>query len=739
MILFARSNHATQHKEASYTLDAAAETARSLVLTNIQGATETLQSLAAYLGYSTQDRIHPQDLAESPRFLSRLETVKDENSFLRLGLTDPDYQCLFVPSNSENNALADRKSDATIQAAMQGTPAVSNTFWDEDLQKYVNLYAVPIYAGGSSESGQVAGVLSASRPTDALRELLTPEFLLNGQVHAHIIDSTGRFVVRNETYFVGDDARSIFETDIIDQESRTELNRAFAANERTQVVLHDTNADYALTVVPLGINDWYVMCVLPENTLVSSLGQWSRWQALTFFIIFVLLVLLTLYLYRTMRQYNRSMQRLAYFDSVTGAYNRAKFMQVLPGRLNSTEKALVVLTIDNASTLKNLYGIDRFNALLCYIKHALDATLTDRDLFCMGRNERFLLLLDAAVPNAVVQHLHPLFHYVRQFRILDHQNFQAIFSAGVRFVTAQESDLERAITEAAMTAETARGLRQDEVLFFDPSIYEPERLRSQIEESMEQALQDGEFQLFLQPKVDPCTGRSLGAEALARWNRPNGTCYRPDQFIPVFEKNGFCVELDFYMVEQACRTLRRWMDEGRPVLPISVNQCRLMLFEENYIQRLEETLARWNIPHELIVLEITESLFFNAVDRIRTVLLDLRERGFSISMDDFGSGFSSLNVLKDLPIDELKLDRGFLRAWDVSSESKRDLIFKHMIHLAQDMHIVTVVEGVETAEEMEFVRDLGCDLIQGYYYDCPLPAADFTSKYLPLPQTETKG
>ena len=221
-----------------------------------------------------------------------------------------------------------------------------------------------------------------------------------------------------------------------------------------------------------------------------------------------------------------------------------------------------------------------------------------------------------------------------------------------------------------------------------------------------------------------------------RWVRPDGLSFYPDQFIPVFEKNGFCVDLDFYMVDQACRTLRRWLDEGRDVIPISVNQCRLMLYEAGYVQRLCSILNRWNIPPRLIVLEVTESLALESIDRVRAVLLGLHGQGFSISMDDFGSGYSSLNTLKDLPIDELKLDRVFLAARDETDEEKRDLVLKNVIHLAQELHITTVVEGVETEAQLDFIRRMHCDLAQGYYFDRPISVEEFEQKYLPIPHPD---
>lgn len=621
-----------------------------------------------------------------------------------------------------------------MQKALAGESTISTTFRDETLGCYVNRYAVPIYKGGVDD--QVIGVFTGTNNTDALRALLSPSLLLNGQVHAHIVDSQGKFVVRNQTCFIHEDARSIFDTPAFSDELQQTILSAFAVNESAFLSLTNEGVLYEVALIPMGVNDWYIMCVVAQRILVTDLSQWFNLQRITFFAILLLVLLLTLYIYRMMRQNNRSMRKLAYFDSITGAYNRVRFLQEMPSKLTADPKALIVLDIDNAPTIKDLYGLERFNSLLRHIKEALDQQIGPTELFCMGRNERFLLLLDCSDPDQVHQRMSRFFAQIRRFRVSEHQNYQAVCSAGVRFVTNTTPDLERAITEAAMTAETTSGSRQDELLFFDPAIYEPVILRNQIEESMDAALMSGEFVMKLQPKIDLVTGRPGGAEALVRWVRPDGLSFYPDQFIPVFEKNGFCVDLDFYMVDQACRTLRRWLDEGRDVIPISVNQCRLMLYEAGYVQRLCSILNRWNIPPRLIVLEVTESLALESIDRVRAVLLGLHGQGFSISMDDFGSGYSSLNTLKNLPIDELKLNRVFLAARDETDEEKRDLVLKNVIHLAQKLHITTVVEGVETGAQLDFIRRMHCDLAQGYYFDRPIRVEEFEQKHLPIPHPD---
>ena len=247
---------------------------------------------------------------------------------------------------------------------------------------------------------------------------------------------------------------------------------------------------------------------------------------------------------------------------------------------------------------------------------------------------------------------------------------------------------------------------------------------------MEQALKDGEFKLFLQPQKNLKEGKLGGAEALVRWITPDGNMIYPDQFIPVFEKNRFCSELDFYMVEQVCRQIREWMDTGKEVIPVAVNQSKLVFYKKDYVNRLIKIIKKYEVPAELITLEILESILLGEAKELNARIIELKAKGFKISMDDFGSGYSSLNTLGSLDIDELKLDRVFLLRMTGERREKQEIIMEQIINLARKMDIITVAEGVETREQEEFIIKAGCDYGQGYYYSRPVSAQEFTDNIL---------
>ena len=236
--------------------------------------------------------------------------------------------------------------------------------------------------------------------------------------------------------------------------------------------------------------------------------------------------------------------------------------------------------------------------------------------------------------------------------------------------------------------------------------------------------------MFLQPKVHLEDGKLSGAEALVRWVSDSGQTFYPDQFIPLFERNGFCIQLDIYMVELACRQIRSWIDHGIQPVPISVNQSRTLFFTLDYLEKLTGLLSRYQVDAGMITLEVLEGIALENTDQLNSRIEQLHQLGFRVSMDDFGSGYSSLNTLARLNIDELKLDRAFLMEISGGSGERTRLIMEQIIQMVQHLGISTVVEGVETEENDRMIRDMGCDFGQGYYYSRPIPADEFSKRFM---------
>ena len=231
-----------------------------------------------------------------------------------------------------------------------------------------------------------------------------------------------------------------------------------------------------------------------------------------------------------------------------------------------------------------------------------------------------------------------------------------------------------------------------------------------------------EFLLYLQPKVGIATSKIIGAEGLVRWNPKEGLI-PPDRFVTLFEKNGFITRMNEYIWEQACICLKRWVDMGLEPVFVSVNVSRMHIHDNKLGEKLLELIMKYDLPPELLEPELTESIFFENEELLVGTIRKLQQDGFSISLDDFGAGYSSLNMLKDLSIETIKLDRGFFNEVIVTPREKT--VVAHTISLSKALNINIIAEGVENQEQAEFLLNAGCPFAQGYYYSMPVPIGKF--------------
>lgn len=242
------------------------------------------------------------------------------------------------------------------------------------------------------------------------------------------------------------------------------------------------------------------------------------------------------------------------------------------------------------------------------------------------------------------------------------------------------------------------------------------------------ALENKEFKVYLQPKYDPVSEKVVGAEALVRWDSPEQGLLTPDRFVPLLEENGLIPLLDDYMILRVAELLKQWLTQKGKVLPVSVNISRTHFLKPELSEHICALVDRIGIPHRLLELELTESAFFEDKNVLTDTVKELQKCGFAVAMDDFGSGYSSLNSLKDIPIDVLKMDADFFRG--ELNNPRGEIVISEMIHLAKLLHMYIVAEGVEKKEQVDFLAQNGCDMIQGYYYAPPMTVGAFESKFV---------
>ena len=241
------------------------------------------------------------------------------------------------------------------------------------------------------------------------------------------------------------------------------------------------------------------------------------------------------------------------------------------------------------------------------------------------------------------------------------------------------------------------------------------------------AMQSEEILVVYQPKINIETNGIVGAEALSRWYH-SGKLVMPMDFIPVLEQSMDICKLDFYVLDRVCRDIRRWLDEGRPVVRISVNLSRRHLIDLDLLDHILSIIDRNRVPHKFIEIELTETTTDVEFKDLKRIVTGLQEAGVFTSVDDFGIGYSSLNLIKEIPWDILKVDKDFLPENTNASQNRQNIMFRHVVSMAKEIGLTCVAEGVETGDQLEILRSNGCNIAQGYYYDKPLPVSEFEKR-----------
>ena len=279
---------------------------------------------------------------------------------------------------------------------------------------------------------------------------------------------------------------------------------------------------------------------------------------------------------------------------------------------------------------------------------------------------------------------------------------------------------------ALLALQTIRGKYGKRMAKYEESLLIEHERKERIEECMREALANNQFRVYYQPKHDANTGELTGAEALIRWEHPEYGFMSPGEFIPIFEDNGFITEVDNFVWKKTCENLHKWIEKGLNVVPISINASKLDFLRPDFFDKLNKASNEMDVPSGLLHIEVTESLFSDQIEELVDILSKCQENGYKIELDDFGSGYSSLNTLSILPLDVVKMDMSLVKA---ITDFKSMRVFSACINLARSLGLKTVSEGVETKEQMWAIRELGGDVIQGYYYSKPLSEEDF-EKYL---------
>lgn len=386
----------------------------------------------------------------------------------------------------------------------------------------------------------------------------------------------------------------------------------------------------------------------------------------------------------------------------------------------------VVINVAGFRRLNESAGYEAGNAILIAISDILERSVVKGELLCRSEGSRFVLLLRSKSHSDLETRLNQLLASIQK-QVYEKCGRQIYLLAGLYEMTAESvgimGALDRAIT-AQKTVKDKTYYHDNLIAQYDKQLRAEIQSRQYIEAHMLEALENDEFHVYYQPKVCLATGKITGAEALVRWIKSDGEIIPPSKFVPIFEENGFISDMDFAIYRQAVADIKRWLRSGINVPLISLNISRHHLKDEHFSEKLTALVDSIGVPHDKIEFEITESLLTENMATLVDTMTQLKDAGFRISIDDFGSGYSSLNLITLLPFDTLKIDGGFFLKNDLTDRNKK--VISSVITLAKSLNLETVSEGVETQVQVDFLKSLGCDMIQGFFYYRPMPSGDFT-------------
>lgn len=457
------------------------------------------------------------------------------------------------------------------------------------------------------------------------------------------------------------------------------------------------------------------------NEMVTTVEELSNIRFKSAIIIFFIYLLLSggffalWYIYK-----KRQLDKIRYIDELTGLYNVSAFeLSIERLKKNNNDYALIYFDLDDFKYINTIYGYNIGDQILVVIAQALKI-LVDKELCARIGNDNFYVCLQ--YNDQCVQQLKEFIKRQLKEKVSLEVIDETTITVGAYKIDRKDT-VHDMLDNALLAHKNAKKSGKGCTIWYGQSLLNQLKKENTLIKRMHYALLQGEFKLYLQPKFEIPSLNIFGAEALVRWQKKDGEFYFPDEFIPLFETNGFIHELDFYMLEQSCKFIQEY--QLYQDFSISVNFSRITIHHRSFYTDFHTIIEKYKIPSHCIEIEITESAFNELSSTIIKMLINLKNEGFNILIDDFGSGYSSLNLLNTLELDEIKIDRIFLNP----ENGKREQIIGLIVDIAEALNMKVICEGIETKEDIEMLDKLNCKRGQGFYFSKPIPCKEFIKKF----------
>lgn len=473
-------------------------------------------------------------------------------------------------------------------------------------------------------------------------------------------------------------------------------------------------------------NQWYVVTIVSAETLHQKVSEtMGAISAMLFEISALIVFTFILFAYGITsldRKQRKELEKVAYTDALTGGKNYAYFKE----KVSKDDRIgyLVSMDIHSFKMINSVCGNEKGDEVICQIHQWICETVAPEDLVAHVNADRFVMFFPRLDKDMVIDKLTQINHkIIHEMKHADVPQLSAYYGI-TRF--ERGDSVEKAFSDANFARDSIHEKKDVFYSFFDRYATQHILEEKKMEDAFDEAIAKHEFEVWYQPKISPDSGRIVGAEALIRWRKADGSLVSPNKFIPLFETNGMIRVLDEYVFREVCKEQHNLKEKGYPLFPISVNLSRSSLYSMNLVERYKEIADQVGVTPDMVPIEITESA---TVDDgpIQTLAENFHKAGFPLHMDDFGTGYSSLSSLNSLHFDTLKLDKSLI---DYIGNFGGDQLIKHTIALAKDLGMHVTAEGVEDEKQVEFLQQLKCDSIQGFFYSRPLSAQEFEKRFV---------
>lgn len=632
-----------------------------------------------------------------------------------------------INGNAENTkgdkfSVKDREF---FKNSIKGKKYVSSPYVDE-VNKSIKKIAISVPL---LNNDKVVGVLYCTYNINTLMKLINISFYENNSI-SYVVKNNGTIILHPQGDSLSKNIYKLLKQDNDIQEVNR-LKKELQENKTGATVLNMLEERRYLGYATMDngnsennyIKDWNLIFSIPETVVFSNSKQIINravYAVLSIVLIFIAIIFYIIYIKKSNE---KEILSLAYEDKVTYIGNQNKFYRECSKYLldkPSLNYIIVYFDINNFKMINDTFGYEFGDNLLITIAKALKEELTEGEVYARLSSDYFAIFCDYKNGrNKIIRKLDNIRSNIESNLSIV---FEISLCVGIYFVEEGEVDIQKAVNKANMARSVAKG-KNINYAIYNEDVRNKLSEESMILDDIKIALVKNQFEVYYQPKFSLVTGEMIGSEALIRWNHPEHGFISPAVFIPIAEKSKLILKIGRFVFERVCNDLYEWKKQGKKIVPVSVNLSRVELYQPDIVKFINKTIKMYNLSSDFIEIEITETVAINELNILKNVLNELRTYGFSISMDDFGTEYSSISCLRDMPIDILKLDKSFLGGIEHDERSRN--IAKSIVSLAKSLDLVVIIEGVESKEQAELMKQFGCDLVQGFYFARPMPAKNF--------------